>query len=345
MKGLTASEIHYIDPLGNSVHNGTLNGSFLLALNEGRTSGMSGVNLLHWISDTENINGGYPLLSNAATMPSVLSFDTLGGSPVAALTNFDGDSILSSPVTTKPGFSFDGWYTEATEGVLIEFPYTPSYRDLLFARWSQEVSKEDASLSSLSASEIELNPTFDSSILTYISNVSNTVTNTRITAKPTNNLSVISINGVIGTSEVLDLAVGKNTITILVTAEDQVTRQTYTITINRASRPSYGGGGGSSSSNADVFTISTNAGEGGSIDPTKKVNIGEKIKFNIKPNIGYDIEDVKVDGKSVGAVSYYEFTKVNENHTISATFKKIKESKPDTDQKSLRVRALVCLIL
>jgi hypothetical protein len=38
------------------------------------------------------------------------------------------------------------------------------------------------------------------------------------------------------------------------------------------------------------------------------------------PNTGYKIADVKVDGKSVGAVNSYAFTNVIANHTIDASF-------------------------
>ena len=40
----------------------------------------------------------------------------------------------------------------------------------------------------------------------------------------------------------------------------------------------------------------------------------------IDPNSGYAVKDVVVDGKSVGAVTTYTFSKVDANHTIAATF-------------------------
>ena len=44
--------------------------------------------------------------------------------------------------------------------------------------------------------------------------------------------------------------------------------------------------------------------------------------FEILPSAGYSVADVIVDGASVGAISSYIFSDVNEEHTISATFKK-----------------------
>jgi len=56
-----------------------------------------------------------------------------------------------------------------------------------------------------------------------------------------------------------------------------------------------------------------------------KVEKGENQRFKIKPDKGYEIEDVIVDGKSVGVVDSYIFKNVKKKHTIKATFQKIKE--------------------
>ena len=72
-----------------------------------------------------------------------------------------------------------------------------------------------------------------------------------------------------------------------------------------------------------TYTITATAGAGGSINPAGNVNVthGSNQSFTITPDTGYDIEDVKVDGVSVGAVSSYTFNNVTANHTISVTFK------------------------
>jgi hypothetical protein len=75
-------------------------------------------------------------------------------------------------------------------------------------------------------------------------------------------------------------------------------------------------------SRAGTYTITAIAGEGGNISPSGviTVNRGVNQSFTIVPNTGYRIEDVKVDGVSVCAVSTYTFTKVRSNHTIQVTF-------------------------
>jgi len=72
-----------------------------------------------------------------------------------------------------------------------------------------------------------------------------------------------------------------------------------------------------------TYTITATAGAGGSINPAGNVNVthGSNQSFTITPDTGYDIEDVKVDGVPVGAVSSYTFNNVTANHTIAATFK------------------------
>ncbi|SSC13327.1 conserved protein of unknown function [Mesotoga infera] len=71
-----------------------------------------------------------------------------------------------------------------------------------------------------------------------------------------------------------------------------------------------------------TYTITATAGAGGNINPAGSVQVehGSNRLFNITPNTGYEIEDVKVDGVSIGAVSTYNFTNVTTNHTIHATF-------------------------
>ncbi|KUK81875.1 MAG: Uncharacterized protein XD94_0279, partial [Mesotoga prima] len=70
-------------------------------------------------------------------------------------------------------------------------------------------------------------------------------------------------------------------------------------------------------------TITASAGVGGTISPSGKVKVnhGSNQSFNINPNTGYDIQDVKIDGVSEGAIGSYTFSNVTSDHEISATFK------------------------
>ncbi|MBI5091833.1 MAG: entericidin A/B family lipoprotein [Candidatus Hydrogenedentes bacterium] len=69
-------------------------------------------------------------------------------------------------------------------------------------------------------------------------------------------------------------------------------------------------------------SIMASAEAGGSINPSGSTSVpyGASRTFTVNANGGYHVADVLVDGKSVGAVSRYTFTKVTTSHTISASF-------------------------
>lgn len=84
------------------------------------------------------------------------------------------------------------------------------------------------------------------------------------------------------------------------------------------------------------YTISANAGEGGTITPGGKTVItsynGEQ-KYSISANEGYVIQDVLVDGESVGIVNEYTFSDIADDHTIAAKFQSTaKDPDKDPDQ-------------
>ncbi|MDL2300204.1 chitobiase/beta-hexosaminidase C-terminal domain-containing protein [Clostridiaceae bacterium OttesenSCG-928-D20] len=73
---------------------------------------------------------------------------------------------------------------------------------------------------------------------------------------------------------------------------------------------------------ADTTSIKASAGTGGTISPsgTATAILGGSYSYTITPSSGYEIKDVLVNGKSVGAVSKYDFTKLSKESTISAEF-------------------------
>ncbi len=83
----------------------------------------------------------------------------------------------------------------------------------------------------------------------------------------------------------------------------------------------YNGGGGSGYS---YYTIKATAGAGGSISPSGNVSVreGADQTFTITPDKGYAVANVKIDGKSVGAVKSYTFENVRRTHTIEVIFMK-----------------------
>ena len=71
-----------------------------------------------------------------------------------------------------------------------------------------------------------------------------------------------------------------------------------------------------------TFTIKSGSKSGGSISSpgTTTVNYGTDMVYSITPDIGFQIDDVIVDNKSIGPVSSYTFSNITYNHEISASF-------------------------
>ena len=84
-------------------------------------------------------------------------------------------------------------------------------------------------------------------------------------------------------------------------------------------KSSSGGGCGYS-----YYTIKATAGAGGSISPSGNVSVreGRDQTFTITPDKSYAVSNVKIDGKSIGAVKSYTFENVSRTHTIEVIFMK-----------------------
>ena len=135
----------------------------------------------------------------------------------------EGSNVITVEVTAEDG-----------ETTLI---YTVTVTRL--ATSLQNQASTDATLSGLTLSGVDFG-TFASSTTSYTAQVGNEVPQTTVT--PTvNDLEatyVIKLGGVEDADGDISLAVGSNVITVEVTAEDEETTQTYTVTVTRAEPPS-----------------------------------------------------------------------------------------------------------
>ena len=66
---------------------------------------------------------------------------------------------------------------------------------------------------------------------------------------------------------------------------------------------------------------------GDNVDIKRKVTevtdpVTNTFTYTITPDIGYTVKDVKIDGKSIGAVFSYTFSSVKEDHRIAVEFQK-----------------------
>ena len=71
-----------------------------------------------------------------------------------------------------------------------------------------------------------------------------------------------------------------------------------------------------------TYVITASAGANGTISPSGDLDVtqGDDITFTMTPDSGYQVNDVLVDGISVGAVTSYPFNNVAGPHTISVEF-------------------------
>jgi hypothetical protein len=115
----------------------------------------------------------------------------------------------------------------------------------------------NADLSALSLSSGTLSPAFASGTTSYTASVGNATTSLTVTPTVADATASITVNGVAtasgNASGAIALAVGANTLTTVVTAQDGITTKTYTVTVSRA---------GSGDANLSALALS-----GGSLSP------------------------------------------------------------------------------
>ena len=171
-------------------------------------------------SYVDSVSNATTSITLTPTATAVNSTITVNGTPVASGTPSGqiplavGSNIITTVITAQDGVT--------TATYIVNVIRAPS---------------SNANLIGLTLSEGTLSPAFSSGITTYADTVSNATTN--ITATPTDSdtTATITVNGMptpSGTaSNAIPLAVGSNTITVVITAQDGVTTNTYTVIVYR----------------------------------------------------------------------------------------------------------------
>ena len=197
--------------------------SFTLGVNVvNQGSGSSGSTTLHYYRSADST------ITNGDTE---VGTDALGG---LAASGSSGESIdLTAPST--PGTYY---YGACVDAVPDESDTTNNCSPGIAFVVPAETST-DATLSALTLSDVDFG-TFASGTTSYSAQVANSVS--RTTVNPTGNDSgasyVIKLGGVTDSDGTVSLAVGSNVITVEVTADDDSTTKTYTVTVTRAAPPS-----------------------------------------------------------------------------------------------------------
>lgn len=108
----------------------------------------SGFTFMGWYLTSDFSDGGisypykltkdttfYAKWEAVAAVEYIVAFETNGGSTIAMRSY---SVIETSPVTTRSGYTFVGWYDNIElEGNHITFPYTPTKTTVLYAKWEE----------------------------------------------------------------------------------------------------------------------------------------------------------------------------------------------------------------
>jgi gliding motility-associated-like protein len=148
--------------------------------------------------------------------------------------------------TLPPGLTFDSTTGNISGTVTGPFAtqtdtvsaYNGAGHSSTIITFSYYVPSTIATLSNLVPGSGTLTPVFASASTNYSVNVANATSGITLTPTATDSTATIRVNGVSVTSGTasgsIPLAVGANTITTVVTAQDGITTDTYTVTVTRA---------------------------------------------------------------------------------------------------------------
>ncbi len=240
-----------------------------------------------------------------ATTAFVITFNPNGGTvtPTTMKTVMVGKvgKLKELPTPTRDKYAFEGWFTEKGVRILKNTTYTADTE--VIAKWI-----------------------FDAGyIVTFNANGGEVATASsmaneegKLAKLPTPTRSGYKFAGWFDAKE------NGNKITL-----DNVYTENTEIFAYWTKVTSGTGGGGST---VVTYKITVTENEGASITPngTVKVVKGEDQTFRIKAKERYEIEDVLVDGESIGYVEAYTFENVKEAHTLEAKLKKV-ETTPEEE--------------
>ena len=157
----------------------------------------------------------------------------------------------------------------------------------------------EASLSALSLSRdggevVELTPAFATGTTAYAASVANSVTETTVRATAVAGATFeVKLNGIVDQDGIVGLVVGSgNVITVIVTAQDGGTTQTYTVTVTRAGSP-----------DATLSALSLSR-DGGEVIVLSPAFAPETIAYTAA--VAHDVSDVTLTVSVASAGSAYE---------------------------------------
>lgn len=200
-----------------------------------------------WASGAESLTIQVVGAPPTVTTINPSSGPTTGGTSVTITgTNFTGATAVSIGGTAATSFTVNS-ATQITAttaqgsagaaSVVVTTPAGSNAANTLFTYITP--SSTDATLSGLTLSSGALTPAFTSGTIAYTQSVANSVASITVTPTVNQANATVTVNGTAVATGVasgsINLNVGANTVTTLVTAQDGTTTKTYTTTVTRAS--------------------------------------------------------------------------------------------------------------
>jgi gliding motility-associated-like protein len=282
--------------------------SYLLTVMATNSAGNITVNYTITINPSPNA-GLAALTISSGTLTPVFSSGTT--------TYSVGISNTVSAITFTPTVADAGYATVKTNGITVTsgnastpIPLITGSNPISIIVTAQDASTKtytinaiktslsnNANLASIAVSSGTVDPIFTQGTLNYNVQVANSVTSFNITPTVADATATITINGNTVTSGSASgniiLSVGANPITIIVSAEDGITKQTYTVTVNR-----------SLSANADLASLSLSSGSFtpgftvGNLNYSASVN-NSVTSITVTPGVADATASVTVNGNAV----------------------------------------------
>lgn len=245
-----------IDTVSNIEANGKTVGSYTADIGTFNVTGLAPGTTHYFnviVKDTAGNKSAYTMQAVTTKSVYTVTYDGNGATSGSVPTDsnmYEEGAAITVPGNTgslvKPGYTFAGWNTVA-DGSGTSYNPNASFmvgmsNVTFYAQWHSS----NAMMSGLTVDQGTLTPAFTSANLNYSVNTANS--SITVTPSTADSHATMTVNGDVvasgHASKAINLNVGSNVITIVVTAQDGTTK-TYTITVTRVSA---GTGGGSSSS-------------------------------------------------------------------------------------------------
>lgn len=80
--------------------------------------------------------GNFSIFGQFQPLSNTLSFNVQGGSAVEDISYLTGATVSTVSIPTKSGYNFAGWFTQASGGTEVTFPYSPRVLGItVYAQW------------------------------------------------------------------------------------------------------------------------------------------------------------------------------------------------------------------